>query len=505
MQDQPRGEIWYVSGRSPAPHVPPTFWSRPTTLFDAGSPRESVHYPAAIADGGGNVHLFWSHGFDRGTSQERSVISYMRWDRTSWSWSEPTNILESPQGSLALLPRVALDPDDVLYVMWLAFRGGVIEDDIYFSHALASDADSSEAWSQPLPFPVSSMLFGAFQIPYDILADQAGNLHVAYARYTDGYYDLYYARSSDKGDTWAWPVGISNVRKGIAVGGAALAIDGNGRLHVAWLQILTENSLDRSVWYSRSSDGGQTWERPLQITDVYGYSEVNIAVTGKETIHLMWNGAGGKLAGRYHQWSADGGESWTAAVKILGVGGWAGEPQMVVDGAGTLHLVTSSSVADPMVYTFWDGATWAEPVEVSNAGGERLMMVLHEGNKLSVVVPSDLRESNFHALRWTTRRISAPYVPPRPLATPAPVPTILPAITAAPVSTTSPASAPVSESTPTATWQGGSRSSSAGDLPPAVDSDRNSAWYPLVAGILPAALLVVVVILSWTVRSRRHW
>lgn len=71
-----------------------------------------------------------------------------------------------------------------------------------------------------------------------LLADNAGTLHLLYYAGDPAHGDLYYARSSDAGHTWSSPLRVnSSPGAALALGtirGGQLAIGKMGRVHVAW-------------------------------------------------------------------------------------------------------------------------------------------------------------------------------------------------------------------------------------------------------------------------------
>ncbi|MBC8263566.1 MAG: hypothetical protein H8E47_05520 [Anaerolineales bacterium] len=302
-------------------------WTKPLNLSQT---QQSSDSPLIISDSGGTVHVFWSEDVkgellweERAPLLGGTAIFYTRWDGTSWT--VPVDILTSPTGAAVGPDGAVVDSEGRLY---LTFGN-------HCSWAPSSDADSSPAWASPVAFAPAV---------YDskITIDRAGHLHIVYAqRYPDG---IYHTSSTDGGRTWSDAVRISSrfVEEATRHERVALALDGRGRLHVGWIQRGGEAFDETSVWYAQSTDGGQTWTKPLKVAE-RGPNEfvndwVHVIARGEDEIHLVWVGG---QANRLHQWSSDGGQTWSGPFHILGdLYAVAGGDGFAIDGAGTLHMVT---------------------------------------------------------------------------------------------------------------------------------------------------------------------
>ena len=131
-----------------------------------------------------------------------------------------------------------------------------------------------------------------------------------------------------------------------------------------------------SVFVTRSKDGGMTWEKPILVSRSgrNQATELQIAVTGQDTLHLVW---GKNLRGSHapqvvwHAVSADGGATWSDPGEI----GGAYElpfgplnPRFFRRGPGyPLHLAFrarsqgTGTDESRIYYTWWNGTAWAPP------------------------------------------------------------------------------------------------------------------------------------------------
>ena len=474
-------------------------WSRPIDLFVVNTDEEGVWSPAIVADSGGALYAFWIYFYqDAG-----QAIYYAR--RDSSGWSNPNDIMFSPdQGSVVEL-SVALDSRGYLHLAWLGRSTFSQAYKIYYTRAHVLRADSIGGWLTPVVMAVVPDYVVRRASPI-LTTDKPGNVHMLFWDYLSGAYSLYYIKSVDGGNTWSRPVRVSGFDPNEFMRPCALAVGGDGRFHLAWARYpLYSPSLDimsanyyPGLWYSQSEDGGSSWGLPVEIAGVgrsgHGFGELNVAALDNDEVHLVWNGSG-DVNGRYHQWSNDGGRSWTKPTRILGIGGQAGIPALVVDSDGVLHVITAGG-DQPAVHLWWESERWSRPESFDVGGYHELpAATITEGNNLHVIglgYRAGQADEGFRRVWYVSRRLSSRYVPPQPVPTPLPTATATSTPPVTPALTPSPKPA-----------IGGSQAK------PAISSSESvtvlsniSVWYPLAAGILPAALILAAVAFTRAFKPR---
>jgi hypothetical protein len=446
-------------------------WSTPMNL--SNSPMSSIQ-PAIAADASGMVHVFWSEAI-RGEPHEEGqpgrpgdAIFYTRWDGTSWS--QPNDIFVTDV-QWSYQPMVAVDPFAQLHLIWVgAFQ------ELYYSRAAASEGTSAQTWAAPNALARSA-------IWADIVSDGQGTLHVVYSQRGE-YPGLYHVKSSNDDYTWSEPVTVWETREPNMVAvEVRLAVDGAGRIHAAWTQQDDRSAAAVAVLYSRSVNGGSTWSQPLEVavkseTDI-ATNWINVAAVGENEIHLVWND--GPYPYRFHQWSTDGGETWTPPAQMMVFGPTARSvtrwSDMAVDSAGVLHLVTHIRAVGPDLLTgffhvSWNGQSWGELQQIDLPADHQPRLAVTEGNKLHLVAEA----INQGEIWYVAGQTSAPRVPSQPL----------PTLTPEPTRTQEPTVSPTRQ--PTATPE-------ARDPLSAADTRREDMQFPVLMGILPALLLIAVVVL----------
>jgi len=74
---------------------------------------------------------------------------------------------------------------------------------------------------------------------------------------------VYFSRNTDGGQTWSPNFRIS--QPGVSSGAAGLALDGLGRIYATWMTIDSNNN--RDVYFAKSTDGGLTFSAPVLVND----------------------------------------------------------------------------------------------------------------------------------------------------------------------------------------------------------------------------------------------
>ncbi len=177
----------------------------------------------------------------------------------------PSSVLVNGLNPFA--PALATRPNGTVHVVWWAplsatRPGGNI--------IASTSTDRGKTWSAPAR--VNSVAGSAIydgnigppaRIPYPSAAtNSSGNLFVAWADKAKGDYNIVVARSNDGGATWSAPVQMNDTDVGDQWT-AALTVDANDMVHVAWYDGRTGNL---NLYYANSADGGRTWSPNLRVT-----------------------------------------------------------------------------------------------------------------------------------------------------------------------------------------------------------------------------------------------
>lgn len=132
-----------------------------------------------------------------------------------------------------------------------------------------------------------------------VAADEDNNVYVSWRKvFDDGQTqirDMVIASSVNGGETFSNPVKIHQDNfnfNGCVHVGAPMAVDSKGNLHVVWY---TGKQSGPGIYYATSSDRGQTFSQPISIltADWIPPQRVYLAIDGGDTVWITWEDATG--------------------------------------------------------------------------------------------------------------------------------------------------------------------------------------------------------------------
>lgn len=379
-------------------------WSKP---IDITQPSDSDigAFAVLLCDQYQNVHLLWSHLADSG-----AAIFYR--NDVEGSWGLPIDVLAVATPVAVYLDAAISDVDDTLHLVWQdAYIGG----NLLYSTVSLRNADNSRSWSSPR---ILAQNTGAGTI----VVDSTGTIHLVYGTVGAGGMrpTVNYIKSEDSGETWSEPVAsFSTITTSPSDIWGEIAVDDNNHIYVGVTWRSQEYGVQSEVGYVLSSDGGQTWseyERVEVPSEPFpGVSKLVPYAFGNE-VHLTWHNPS-----RMHQWSSNGGVTWSSPVEIMPLGAAFGGPNhLVKDSAGTVHVVVA--VADGVFSATWGGTRWSIPERIDSRyiDPHGQTMVVCQGNQLHVVYYD---RTGDNTVWYANREVAAPHIDRRPFPTPtAPTP-----------------------------------------------------------------------------------
>ncbi len=173
---------------------------------------------------------------------------------------------------------------------------------------------------------------------------------------------IYYTRSSNGGETWspASQVFDAAAAEWVLVDYPRLAIDQLGLLHAIWVRYALPGSrLPEGIYHASSNDGGTTWSQPVEIRDGPNHWP-QMSVSGDGRLHLVWSEYS-QLRAWWHQWSEDGGQSWTLPEPVPGFMDVLPPTTLMSDGEVALYLtgLGRDDTGNPaLLSSTWDGQRW---------------------------------------------------------------------------------------------------------------------------------------------------
>jgi hypothetical protein len=277
-------------------------WTVPDTIF-SGAAYENFQL---LADEAG-LHLLLVE-FTEDEDNEYKHLYYTRSDDGGATFLDPVRVgkRDNVEGiKLFSGPgRLYIYAFNIVF----AYGGGDV-----FEYYLYVSSDNGATWQEKPLKPGSPVANPDFAV-------RDGNVHMVYGGdlYTPG---IKYSMSADDGDTWSPPVFVSQ-GAGLHSQLPQIALDDTA-IHVAWED-------DRSgyfqIMYSRSVDGGLTFNPDVQINDT-PYGARNQLLADEEGLHIVWcqyHGDDGwpdswgsfDYGIIWYKFSGDAGETWSDEFRV---------------------------------------------------------------------------------------------------------------------------------------------------------------------------------------------
>ncbi len=448
-------------------------WSKPIDITE-GATENWRAFGVPLCDPYQHLHIFWTDNSD-----DSGAVFHR--EENERDWSSPVDVIVMPNSQIRSLEAVVSEETDTVHLLWVDddFNGG-----LYHTRSSLFNASDARSWSKPEM--LDSGVFNG-----SIMIDKSGTIHVIYSASIDGgiLFEVLYIFSLDGGITWTEPEVILSKSFSqpsyIRVRGA---IDEKSRIHVGVTIRSQEYGHYSEVGYIRSDDGVTSWS-DYRLIEANGSAWQGVEwiapyTFGEDEIHLTWQNPD-----RLHQWSLDGGITWSEPIEIMPLGAaFGGENQVTLDSSGTLHAVIAWF--DGVFSTTWDGEKWGKPEPIDerpiDPHGQRI--VACQGNRLHVVYYDRTGDTT---VWYATREVEAPIIPKKPL----------PALTATEAPTFEPeldiiltaSATPVQHATPTL-W-----------MAPGLSQGQEPSYTlaPLTIGIISSAVFIALFLISLFIRKNR--
>jgi len=266
------------------------------------------------------VHVVWTdsrHGL--------AEIYYKRSTDGGVTWGADTRLTNNNASSYR--PSLSVSGQNV-HVVWYDNRDG--NNEIYYKRS----TNGGTNWGADTRLTNDSNYSGCPSISVS-----TSYIHVVWYDNRDGYYQIYYKRSTDGGVTWEQDVRLTNIYAvsdfpSVSVSGAAV--------HVVWVDTRTGFY---DIFYKRSTDGGVTWEQDTPLTNDPGGSYSPVVAVSGQIVHVVWYDTRDGNNEIYYKRSLDEGISWEQDTRLTNNGAGSNEPSIAI----------SDSVVHVVWYDFRDG------------------------------------------------------------------------------------------------------------------------------------------------------
>jgi PKD repeat protein len=362
---------------------------------DAGTSGQG--YPAVAADGEGNLYAVW--GDQRNGNWD---IFFAGSTDGGQTWSVNKKVSDDPGSADQIQPVIAVNQGGSIYVIWDDKRND--DGDIYF----AVSGDKGSTWSTNVR--INDDVGARWQGSVDIVAGSGNDIYVIWSDARGGSYiqaDIYFARSTDGGQTWSASVKVSDDSGTEFQGNPVIDRDETGTLYTAWTD-RREGNDNYNVYFSFSTDDGDSWSPNTRVNeDPAGrwQSIPTLAASSTGTLYLAWedqrNGVGDSDI--YFTRSSDGGNTWSANLRANDDTGTAKqqEPEVGLDAVGNLILIWEDQRDgnwDIYTATSMDGGiSWETNVRVNDDKGttdQTKPAVVMDATGFTLVAWADGRNGN---------------------------------------------------------------------------------------------------------------
>jgi hypothetical protein len=255
-------------------------WSNefmPGISEEAGGTYQGVGDPAFAWDPSGDIVYYANIAFNRvanpdtGHSAFASAIAVSRSSDKGDSWETRYVIQDDDPSVFHDKEWIAAGPDGSVYVAWARFRFGPRAPFQYLESpiVISKSTDQGDTWSSPKV--ISAGPYTQFATP--VVASD-GTVYVSYELWNSPAGGAggraFVAKSTDGGATWTnhFVARINDLRSPLPGSAFRVAsypvldVGDDGTLHVIWSNWQAGSG---DIVYTRSTDGGETWRRPVKI------------------------------------------------------------------------------------------------------------------------------------------------------------------------------------------------------------------------------------------------
>ena len=288
---------------------------------------------------GSRLHLIWQDGRDSAGELYAYRIYHKYSDDGGRTWGPDVRISSVEAKSFRHAPAVS---GSVIHEVWMDKRHNTIPDafstdgnwEIYYTRSL----DGGETWGPDVRLTDLELVCGRPAVGVvgnTVLVAWVAHEERGRGTLDGAFGDIYYIRSTDGGETWGPVVRLTDTPYQSTH--PQVVTPEPGTFGIVWGAGRTYD-FETGQWggevkllFTRSADGGETWDEARQINDMAGATHALAYQLGAQ-VHVTWTDViDGKKAAMY-AYSPDGGATWGAPERLTTEGEWwAGPPGATAD------------------------------------------------------------------------------------------------------------------------------------------------------------------------------
>ena len=125
---------------------------------------------------------------------------------------------------------------------------------------------------------------------------------------------VYFAKSTDKGETFGSGIRVSSIPDSVLQLWPSLAVNNSGEIYVAWTVLSLDWSTSYGIWLAKSTDGGASFEPAVQVSSFGVFP--SLSVFGSNVYVLFVDPSNYPMANYYFARSTNGGDSFEPPYQI---------------------------------------------------------------------------------------------------------------------------------------------------------------------------------------------
>jgi hypothetical protein len=262
-----------------------------------------------------------------------------------------------------------------IYVVWEDTTSGHLE--IYFRRSV----DAGGTWEKShrltnYPYPG-----GSFD---PAIAVNGSNIYVVWWGPTPGGhdYDIYFRRSVDAGNSWEKTMMLTHIQGHSHY--PAIAVTGSN-IYVVWQNQKANSPMNHDIYFKRSVDYGVNWTVDKRLTNNAGASYYPAIAVEESNIYVVWKDDTPGNREIYFKRSVDGGSTWNPIKRLTKTSGNSDYPNIAVNGANIYVIWRDDTTRSREIYfkkSFDGGSTWKRTKQLTNSKPSAigLSMAIHEKN-----------------------------------------------------------------------------------------------------------------------------
>lgn len=250
----------------------------------------------------------------------------------SISFSVNKKVNDDSGNSKQQLPSLTVDEVGNIFITWIDWRNG--EPDVYFTNS----PDEGETFSPNRR--VNDDVGDPKQHQSSIVMGGNGNIYVAWVDRRNGDPDIYFTYSEDSGDSFLPNKRVNDDKNMSDQYAPSIAVDDTGNIYIAWEDYRND---DMDIYFANSTDGGNTFSANKKVNDdifnAFQYSP-QIGADGDGLVYIVWEDSRNGRNDIYFTRSTDGGNTFSNNIKVNDDTGNDRQrsPSMTIDDTGFILI-----------------------------------------------------------------------------------------------------------------------------------------------------------------------